>query len=68
MTAAHLAEMTLENLTKANDSADFLREELQAAHRNADAVESIVIMGLIEQAATLANRITELRGAIECRA
>ena len=68
MTAAQLAEITMENLVKANDSADFLREELQAAHRNADSVESIVIMSLIEQAANLANRINELRGAIEMRA
>ena len=54
----------VENLTKARDSARFTANDLHAALADAGAVEGIILMRLIDQAATLASGIDMLLQAV----
>ena len=54
-----------EAIAKAAQTADLLRSDLRDAHRQANAVESIVLLALLADAAALLNRISELAEAIE---
>ena len=53
-----------EAITKAAQTADLLRSDLRDAHRKASAVESIILLALLADSATLLNRISELAEAI----
>lgn len=56
---------TTENLEKAAQCADLLRDDLQAALRTADPVAGLLILQLIERAAELAHGIKALQSARE---
>ena len=47
-----------EALQKALDSAEFLRDELREAMENGTAVESMILIPMIEQAAKMADTIS----------
>lgn len=59
--------MNIESLTKAMHSAQFARDDLQAASHGASAVEAIVIYPLIKQAADLSNGIAALLDALNAK-
>ena len=52
-----------EHLEKARHDAEFLRDALRGAMETATAVESLLILQLLESVATLANGISALRAA-----
>lgn len=54
-----------EAIAKAAQTADLLRSDVRDAHRKANAVESIVLLTLLADAAALLNRISALADAIE---
>jgi hypothetical protein len=55
----------IEQLEVASHGAQFAKRDLQGAMKQANAVESIVIMGLIEAAADLENRTLALLAAVK---
>jgi hypothetical protein len=57
--------MKTEPITKAEQTAEFLRADLREALRNATAVEAILVLELIGAAEDLRRRIAELLGAVE---
>ena len=54
-----------DNLTCALHCAEFCKGDLRTALHNSSAVEGILLLQLIEQAARLAGDIAALRSAIE---
>jgi len=54
-----------ESLTKAADSAAFVRNDLREALSGASATESLILLPLIERAATLKRDIEALQAARE---
>lgn len=54
----------MENLTKAQHSANFTTMDLRAALSSAGAVQGLALMPLIERAATLATDIERLLHAV----
>jgi len=52
-----------ESLTKAADSAAFVRNDLREALSGASATESLILLPLIERAATLKRDIEALQAA-----
>ena len=57
--------MTLEPLLKALDSAKFATQELRDALKSASAVEALVILPLIADAARLQQQISSLITAMQ---
>lgn len=57
-----------ESLLKASHSIEFVLSDLQAGNKLANALESVLLLQLIEEAAKLRNRITAVASAIneEC--
>lgn len=59
--------MNTEQLTQASHSAEFMVRHLQQALTHADAVEALVLLPLIEQAARINQQIGALLAAVEAR-
>lgn len=57
--------MNLEHLAIAIDMAEFTLESLRDANKTASAVESIVLLPLIANAAALVTNLKHLRSSIE---
>ena len=56
--------MINEAMTKSVHNASFLVDDLRDALRDADMIESIILLKLINDSATLLQRIEELENAI----
>jgi len=56
-----------ENLTKLSDDMSFVLSELQDALHNSTAVESIIVLELIQQAVKLQQGISQLHNAINSK-
>jgi hypothetical protein len=56
-------KMIVEHLTKASHDAGFLEDNLREANRGAKAVDSIILLGLIKDAADLRKKIDVFTGA-----
>lgn len=58
-------KMTIENITKAQDSAAFLVDELQQTLKTCSALESLLILPEIERAANMSNKLNAILDAIK---
>lgn len=56
--------MTIENIIKASQSTDLALSDLQQALNTADAVEALLILSMIQDAAKLRNNINAMAAAM----